>query len=111
MDIYTGSSLTTTAPVAEPSDQLDLSTLSDEDKTALIAQIKTDAASIDFAASATDTYFGGKMLYRAANLMTLADQLGVTDVATTLRTGLTAELDQVVRPEGLRHQRDQVLRL
>jgi hypothetical protein len=41
-----------------------------EDKQAVIAQIKTDAASIDFAASATDTYFGGKMLYRAANLMT-----------------------------------------
>ena len=34
MDLYTGSSLTTTAPVTEPSDELDLSTLSDEDKAA-----------------------------------------------------------------------------
>jgi endo-1,3(4)-beta-glucanase len=100
MDLYTGSSVTTTAPVAEPSDELNLSNLSDDDKTALIAQIKTDAASIDFAASATDTYFGGKMLYRAANLMTLAEQLGVTDVATTLRTGLTAELDKWFDPKG-----------
>ena len=100
MDLYTGSSLTTTAPVTQPSDELDLSTLSDEDKTALIAQIKTDAASIDFAASATDTYFGGKMLYRAANLMTLAEQLDVTDVATTLRTGLTAELTKWFDPKG-----------
>ena len=50
----------------------------------------------------TDTYFGGKYLYRGANLMTLAEQLGVTDVATTLRTRLTAELKHVVRPEGLR---------
>ena len=100
MDVYTGSSLTTTAPVTEPSDELDLSTLSDEDKTALIAQIKTDAASIDFAASATDTYFGGKMLYRAANLMNLAEQLDVTDVATTLRTGLTAELTKWFDPKG-----------
>ena len=94
------SSLTTTAPVTEPSAELDLSTLSDEDKAALIEQIKTDAASIDFAASATDTYFGGKMLYRAANLLTLAEQLGVTDVATTLRTGLTAELDKWFDPKG-----------
>ena len=100
MDVYSGSSLTTTAPLAEPSDQLDVSGMSDEDKQAVIAQIKTDAASIDFAASATDTYFGGKMLYRAANLMTLAEQLGVTDVATTLRTGLTAELKKWFTPKG-----------
>ena len=100
MDLYTGTSLTTTAPVTEPSDELDLSNLSDEDKTALVEQIKTDAASIDFAASATDTYFGGKMLYRAANLMTLAEQLGVTDVAATLRTGLTAELTKWFDPKG-----------
>ena len=100
MDLYTGKSVTTTAPVTEPSDELDLSNLSDEDKAALVAQIKTDAASIDFAASATDTYFGGKMLYRAANLMTLAEQLGVTDVAATLRTGLTAELKKWFDPKG-----------
>ena len=100
MDLYSGSSLTTTAPLAEPSDQLDVSEMSDEDKQAVIAQIKTDAASIDFAASATDTYFGGKMLYRAANLMTLAEQLNVTDVATTLRTGLTAELKKWFNPKG-----------
>jgi len=100
MDLYSGSSLTTTAPLAEPSDRLDVSGMSDEDKQAVIAQIKTDAASIDFAASATDTYFGGKMLYRAANLMTLAEQLNVTDVATTLRTGLTAELKQWFNPKG-----------
>jgi len=100
MDVYTGGSLTTTAPVTEPSAELDLSTLSDEDKAAVVEQIKTDAASIDFAASATDTYFGGKMLYRAANLMTLAEQLGVTDVAATLRTGLTAELQKWFNPKG-----------
>ena len=40
------------------------------------------------------------MLYRAANLMTLAEQLGVTDVAATLRTGLTAELTKWFDPKG-----------
>jgi endoglucanase Acf2 len=100
MDLYTGSSLTTTAPVTEPSAELNLSNLSDDDKTALIEQIKTDAASIDFAASATDTYFGGKMMYRASNLLTLAEQLGVSDVAATLRTGLTTELTKWFDPKG-----------
>ena len=100
MDLYTGSSLTTTAPATQPSSELDLENLSDEDKTALTDQIRTDAASIDFAASATDTYFGGKMLYRATNLLTLAEQLGVTDVATTLRTGIAGELDKWMDPKG-----------
>ncbi len=73
-DVYTGTSLTTSAPFDEPSYQLDVSSLSDQDKAAVVEQIKTDAAAIDF--SAADTYFGGKYLYRAANLMTLAEQLG-----------------------------------
>jgi endo-1,3(4)-beta-glucanase len=100
MDLYTGSSLTTTAPVTEPSSELDLSALSDEDKSALVEQITADTAAIDFAASATDTYFGGKMLYRATNLLTLAEQLGVTDAATTLRAGITGELDKWLDPKG-----------
>ncbi len=96
MDVYTGTSVTTSAPVADPSYQLDVSNLSDEDKAALVEQIKTDAAAIDF--SATDTYFGGKYLYRGANLMTLAQQLGVDDVAADLRTKLTAELEMWFDP-------------
>ncbi len=97
MDVYTGTSVTTSAPLVESSYQLDVSTLSDADKAALIEQVKADAAAIDF--SATDTYFGGKYLYRGANLMTLADQLGVTDVATDLRTKLTTELETWFDPK------------
>ncbi len=100
MPLYTGKSVTTTAPVTQPSSQLDLSSLSEEDKAALVEQIKTDAAGIDFAASATDTYFGGKMLYRAANLMTLAEQMGVDDVAAGLRKGIEGELKKWFDPKG-----------
>ncbi|HOZ56959.1 MAG TPA: glycosyl hydrolase [Nakamurella multipartita] len=96
-DVYTGTSLTTSAPLTEPSYQLDVSNLSDEDKAALVEQVKTDAAAIDF--TATDTYFGGKYLYRGANLMTLAEQLGVDDVAKDLRTKLTAELTMWFDPK------------
>jgi endoglucanase Acf2 len=95
-DLYTGSSVTTSAPLTEPSSQLDVSSLSDEDKAAVVEQIKADAATIDF--TAADTYFGGKYLYRGANLMTLAEQLGVDDVAADLRTKLTAELEMWFDP-------------
>ena len=40
MPLYTGKSVTTTAPVTQPSSQLDLSNLSDEDKAALVEQIR-----------------------------------------------------------------------
>jgi hypothetical protein len=79
-------------------DQLDLSQLTNADKATLVAQIRADFAAIDFAAE--DTYFGGKFLYRAANLLRLAEQLGVTDVAATLRTKLTAELTKWFDPKG-----------
>jgi len=98
MPIYSGTSVTTTAPLATPSGALDLSKLSDADKKTVVAQIREDANTIDF--TADDTYFGGKFLYRAANLMVLAEQLGVTDVAATLRTKLTAQLTTWFDPKG-----------
>ncbi len=98
MPVYAGSSFTTTTPLAQPSGELDLSKLSAADKATVVAQLRKDAATIDF--SAQDSYFGGKYLYRGANLMRLAEQLGVTDVATTLRTKLTAELKLWFDPKG-----------
>ena len=98
MPLYSGSSVTTSAPLATPSGELDLSKLSIADKATIVAQIRKDAAAIDF--SADDTYFGGKYLYRATNLMTLAEQLGVTDVAKSLRTKLTAQLTMWFDPKG-----------
>jgi endoglucanase Acf2 len=98
MPLYSGTSVTTSVPLATPSGALDLSKLSAADKATVVTQIRKDAAAIDF--SADDTYFGGKYLYRAANLMTLAEQLGVTDVAKSLRTKLTAQLTMWFDPKG-----------
>ncbi len=98
MGLYTGNSVTTTVPLATPSGALDLTALSAADKATVVAQIRKDAATIDF--SADDTYFGGKYLYRAANLMTLAEQLGVTDVAKSLRTELSTQLTMWFDPKG-----------
>ena len=109
MPLYSGTSVTTSVPLATPSGELELSKLSTVDKATIVAQIRKDAASIDF--SADDTYFGGKYLYRATNLMTLAEQLGVADVAKSLRTKLTAQLTMWFDPEGLCHPVGQVFRL
>ena len=81
MDLYTGSSLTITAPVTEPSSELDLSSLSVAGHVGRGPQITTDTAAYRFRRLRHDAYFGGKMLYRAANLLTLAEQVGVTDAA------------------------------
>lgn len=98
MPLYSGTSVTTAVPLATPSGTLDVSKLSASDKTTVVTQIRKDAATIDF--TADDTYFGGKYLYRAANLMTLAEQLGVADVAKSLRTQLTAQLTMWFDPKG-----------
>ncbi len=98
MALYPGARLVTTAPLVEPSGALDVSKMSAGDKRAVVAQLRTDAAKVDFAID--DTYFGGKILYRAANMLTLAEQLGVDDVAGKLRSGLTAELTMWFDPKG-----------
>ncbi|TKV61241.1 1,3-beta-glucanase [Nakamurella flava] len=99
--IYTGTSVTVQAPLTQPASELDLSGLSDADRQAVADQVRTDAAAVladNF--SATDTYFGGKFLYRATTLMTLADQLGLSDVAGQLRTALTAQVKQWFSAKG-----------
>jgi len=47
-----------------------------------------------------DTYFGGKALYRSAQLYQLATQLGLEDVATPLKAKLVTQLDQWTDPQG-----------
>lgn len=98
MPLYSGTSVTTTVPLVTPTGTLDVSKLTAADKATIVGQIRKDAAAIDF--SADDTYFGGKYLYRATNLMTLAEQLGVTDVAKSLRSKLTAQLTMWFDPKG-----------
>ncbi len=98
MPIYTGHSVTTTVPLVMPSGALDLSTVTAADKATIVTQLRKDAAGIDF--TADDTYFGGKYLYRAANLMVLAEQLGQVETAKSLRAELTAQLRRWFDPTG-----------
>ena len=78
--------------------QLDLAKLSPVDKTMLIRQLTADANSLTFPAH--DTYFSGKELYRAANLLQLAHQLEQTEVARSIQSKLKAELSTWLDPAG-----------
>ncbi len=98
LSVCRGDSLSWTAPVHPVTPSLDLSTVSDADKATLAAQVRKDVAETkDFPA---DTYFGGKALYRSAQLYQLATQLGLEDVTTPLRTKLVGQLDQWTDPKG-----------
>ncbi len=98
LEVCRGSSLTWTAPVHPVRRSLDLSGLSDADRSTLAKQVRADvAAAPPFPA---DTYFGGKALQRSVQLYVLARQLGLTGVAHTVRGRLVDQLDTWTQPKG-----------
>ena len=89
MKAVTGTSFETSVKTAKPSNQLDLSHLSDEHKKQLIAGLPADIAKT--AITADDSYFAGKQLARAATLLDIAEQLGQTDDSNKLKSLLKDE--------------------
>jgi len=79
-------------PAVRPSGELDLSDVSDDQRDAILAALKADVAALP--ALPSDSYFGGKALYRLANLLTIATALGDEDSADTVRTVLTEALEE-----------------
>ncbi|MHA6526030.1 glycosyl hydrolase [Tessaracoccus sp. G1721] len=78
--------------------ELDLSALSGEESDELRAALTADlAAAKDYPA---DTYFGGKALYRDAQLYSIARQLGAEDEATAVRERVRETLVRWADPEG-----------
>jgi endo-1,3(4)-beta-glucanase len=84
MKAVTGTSFKTSVRTAKPSNQLDLSHLSDEHKKQLIAGLPDDIARTSI--TANDSYFAGKQLARAATLLDIAEQLGQTDDSNKLKS-------------------------
>lgn len=58
--------------------------------------VRQDAGKLTF--DATDTYYAGKQLYRAANLLQLAHQLGLNSEAANIQHALKTELTQWFDP-------------
>lgn len=86
-----GTSFTTTARAWDVASRLDLSGLDEAQLALLRDQVRADVD--DVLVFPADTYFGGKALYRAANLYLLASQLGLPDEAQRIKAAMTAELD------------------
>lgn len=90
--------LSWTAPVLTPTGSVDLSGLDAEALKRLDTQLRSDVAATT--ALPADTYFGGKALYRLANLLSIARAIDADDVATTLEDLLVAEIGTWMDPAG-----------
>ncbi len=104
LQLYSGSSFSFAVPTVEPSDTLPVTTLSAAAKQELVTQLKIDAAGTEL--TKTDSYYGGKELYRAANLYQLALQLGQKDIASALHAQLVDTFNQWLDPTGYQTRDD-----
>ena len=98
LSVCRGDTLAWSAPTREVTTQLDLGNLSADAKAKLADQVRKDVA--ETKPFPADTYFGGKALYRSAQLHQLATQLGLEDVATSVKATLVEQLDQWTDPQG-----------
>ena len=104
MTLCSGTSLSWTAPAIAPADSLNIGKLDEQQRTELRSQVKQDVAMES--ALPADTYFGGKALYRLANLLTLATQLDDEASARTLRDRLGTALREWTQPTGCAKRSD-----
>jgi endo-1,3(4)-beta-glucanase len=88
MSAVAGNSFAVAAPVVAPSNHLDIGQLSATQKAQLRSELTADVATTVI--DKTDSYFAGKQLARAANLLDLAEQLQQTASITKLTSLLNA---------------------
>ncbi|MGN6131762.1 MAG: glycosyl hydrolase [Nocardioidaceae bacterium] len=94
MTLHRGRTLATQVPALRPDATLDLSALGAHARDTLRTQVEKDVkATVDGQAPPTDTYFGGKRLYRLAQLYRLAEAVDAKDAATKARHRVVGELD------------------
>ncbi|MCU1551953.1 MAG: 1,3-beta-glucanase [Glaciihabitans sp.] len=98
LSLCAGPTLSWNSPGVTPSDALDLSSLSTQQKAQVSKDLGADVAAN--APSPADSYFGGKSLYRLANLLALAHQLGQTALAAKVQQQLDAGLTKWTNPHG-----------
>ena len=98
LSLCSGTSLKWTSPELKPTDSLAVDSLGAGQKSTLRTQLVKDTKAQT--TLPTDTYFGGKALYRLANLLDLATQLGDKDSAATLQKRLSSALRTWTEPDG-----------
>lgn len=88
-----------TTPIIPVTDELDVTTINDADRQLLTTQLRHDINATQM--TAEDTYFGGKQLYRSAQLLQLAHQLNETAIASTIQQKLHTEITTWLKqPDG-----------
>jgi endoglucanase Acf2 len=98
LKVYAGNKLSWTDALLAARPGLDLSKLSSAERKEVADAVKADiAAAKPYPA---DTYFGGKALYRDAQLLQIARQVGADDVADTLKKQVTEQLEKWMDPKG-----------
>lgn len=88
--VATGIAFAFTTPVIPVSDSLDISHINADDRHTLVTTLRQDINATQF--EAIDTYFGGKNVYRAAQLLKLAKALGEDSLARSIQEKLSREL-------------------
>jgi len=82
--------VTWSVPAVDPSGELDLSDITEDQRSRIAEAVVADVAALG--ALPSDSYFGGKALYRLVNLVLLAEQVGDTDAAVAARGVLETSL-------------------
>jgi endo-1,3(4)-beta-glucanase len=88
--LVVGDQMIFSTPSVAVTDSLDLSKISNVDKVLLVDTLRREINATNI--TADDTYFGGKAIYRSAQLLSLAKQLGEDNVASTIQQKLRTEL-------------------
>ena len=91
LKLASGKDFSYTTPKVDLRSKLDLTRASKAEKDTIRAQLKKDVAATVF--DKDDTYFAGKQLQRASQLILLADQLGEARLRQSLTERLRAEFD------------------
>ncbi len=99
--LYVEHSLTWHVRTVPPRGVLDLHRLSGSQRAELRRQVRTDVAhTLNGPAPPSDTYFGGKDVYRSAQLYRLARASGADGAASRMRHHVVGELDQWLDPSA-----------
>ncbi|RYZ79872.1 MAG: hypothetical protein EOP04_26930, partial [Proteobacteria bacterium] len=91
-----GLSAAFTTPAIPVTDSLDISQIKPEQRQLLVTQLRHDINATQM--TAEDTYFGGKQMYRSAQLLQLARQLNEATIASSIQTKLHNELAAWLKP-------------
>lgn len=85
-----GNQFSYASPSVPVADNLDLGGITSQQRNLLLNQLKKDISDFE---PVDDTYFGGKQLYRMAQLLSIASQLKANDLALEAKAKLKNELE------------------